>query len=135
MSAGAGDNGGAMMAGGIGQLADGDETELSKHTHARTHRCTHKGSQTATHTHTGTRTQTGRRAGGETRPSIHNGMANLFFGTPPIVWDSGRDVSTVKDSVNNLCQFVFFHPKKEKNLWIFILFFLKQTFKFKDTNL
>lgn len=46
MSAGAGDNGGAMMAGGIGQLADGDETELSKHTG------THRGTQTASHTHT-----------------------------------------------------------------------------------
>lgn len=54
MSAGAGDNGGAMMAGGIGQLADGDETELSKHTHALT--------EGPRQPHTRTHAQTGRRA-------------------------------------------------------------------------
>lgn len=61
MSAGAGDNSGAMTAGLIGQLADEDETELSKHTHA----CREGPTHVQKHT----------KAGGETWPSTHNGIA------------------------------------------------------------
>lgn len=88
MSAGAGDNGGAMMAGGIGQFADRDETELSKHTHAHTECPRQPPPHTRTYTHSGT--QTGRRAERWGR-LFTTEWRHLFFERLLLVWDSGCD--------------------------------------------
>lgn len=77
MSAGAGDNGGAMMAGGIGQLAEGDETDLSKHTNARTE-CPRQ--PPPTHTLIDTLTQKHRRAGGQKDGAVYSQRnGNIYF--------------------------------------------------------
>lgn len=97
MSAGAGDNGGAMMAGGIGQLADGDETELSKHTHARTECPRQPHTLVHAHTHSHTDEREGRRAERCGR-LFRTEWRHLFFERLPLVWDPGWD-STIASTI------------------------------------